>query len=45
MHYFTMKTPNKQELHQRAFNLSSDINFQDFMDDFKKCTAKPHSFF
>ena len=31
MHYFVMKIPNKQELQQIAFNLSSDIDFQDFM--------------
>ena len=31
-HYFIMKIPNKQELQQIAFNHSSDIDFQDFMN-------------
>ena len=44
MHYFIMKIPNKQELQQIAFNHSSDIDFIDFMNIYKKCTAKPYSF-
>ena len=32
-HYFIMKIPNKQE--QTAFNHSSDIDFQDFMNLYK----------
>ena len=28
-HYFIMKIPNKEELHQIAFNHSSDIDFKD----------------
>ena len=43
-HYFIMKIPNKQELQQIAFNHSSDIDFQDFMNLYKKCTEKPYSF-
>ena len=39
-----MKIPNKQELQQTAFNHSSDIDFQDFMNLYKKYTAKPYSF-
>ena len=39
-----MKIPNKRELHQIAFNYSSDIDFQDFMNIYKKCTEKPYSF-
>ena len=31
-HYFIMKIPNKQELQQIAFNHSSDIDFQDFIN-------------
>ena len=31
-HYFVMKTPNKRELQQSAFNHSSDIDFRDFMN-------------
>ena len=39
-----MKIPNKQELQQTAFNHSSDIDFQDFMNLYKTCTTKPYSF-
>ena len=38
-----MKIPNKQELQQITFNRSSDIDCQDFMNLYKKCTAKPYS--
>ena len=41
MHYSIMKIPNKRELQQVAYNHSSDI---DFMNLYKKCTAKPYSF-
>ena len=34
-----MKTPNKGELQQIAFNYSPDIDFRDFMNFHKKCTA------
>ena len=43
-HFFIMKIPKKQELQQIAFNHSSDIVFKDFMNLYKKCTAKPYSF-
>ena len=43
-HYFVMKIPNKRELQQIAFNHSWDIDFQDFMNLYKKCTTKPYSF-
>ena len=39
-----MKIPSKQELQQIAFNHSSDIDFQDFMNLYKKCTTKLFSF-
>ena len=38
-----MKIQNKRELQQTAFNNSSDIDFQDFMNLYKKYTAKPYS--
>ena len=41
-HYFITKIPNKQELQQTAFNHLSDIDFKDFMNLCKKCTAKPY---
>ena len=39
-----MKILNKRELQQTAYNYSSDIDFKDFMNFYKKCTAKPYSF-
>ena len=39
-----MKIPNKRELHETEFNHSSDIDFQDFMNLYKKCTVKTYSF-
>ena len=39
-----MKIPNKRELQQTTFNHSSDIDFQDFMNLYKKSTAKPYLF-
>ena len=39
-----MKISNKRELHRITFNYSSDIDFQDFMNLYKKYTAKPYSF-
>ena len=35
-HYFIMRIPNKRELQQIAFNHSSDIDFKDFMNQYKK---------
>ena len=43
LHYLIIKTQNKWELPQLAFNYSSDIDFRDFMNLYKKCTAKPYS--
>ena len=43
-HYFVMKIPNKRELQQITVNNSSDIDFLDFMNLYKKCTAKSYSF-
>ena len=39
-----MKTKNKREIQQTAFNHSSDIDFQEFVNLYKKCTAKSYSF-
>ena len=39
-----MKIPNQRALQQIAYNHSSDIDFQDFMNLYKKCTAKAYSF-
>ena len=43
-HFFIMKIPNKRELQQLALNHSSDIDFEDFMKIYKKCTTEPYSF-
>ena len=43
-YYFIMKIPNKRELQQITSNYSWDIDFRDFMNLYKKCTAKPYSF-
>ena len=39
-HYFIMKIPNKRELQQIGNNHSSDIEFQYFMNLYRRCTAK-----
>ena len=39
-----MKIPNKKKLKQYAYNHSSNIDFKDFMNLYKRCTAKPYSF-
>ena len=44
IHYFIMKIPNKRELQQIAFNNSSDIDFEDFTNLYKKSTAEQYSF-
>ena len=41
MYCFIMEIPNKQEV-QVASNHSSDIEFKNFMNLCKKCTAKPY---
>ena len=43
-HSFIMEIPNKQELQQIAFNRSSDIGFETFMNLYKKWSAKPYWF-
>ena len=43
-HFFIMKIPNKKELQQIALNHSSDIDFKDFMNIYKKSTKEPYSF-
>ena len=42
--YFTTKIPNKQEFQKIAFNHSLVIDFQYFMNLYKKCNGKPYSF-
>ena len=42
--FFIMKIPNKRELQKTALNHLSDIDFEDFIEIYKKCTAEPCSF-
>ena len=39
-----MKNRNERELQQIIFNHSSDIDIRDFINLYKKCTAKLYSF-
>ena len=43
-HFFIMKIPNKRELQEIALKHSSDIDFKDFMNIYKKCTKETYSF-
>ena len=43
-HYSITKILCKGELQQVAFNHSSDIDFKNSVNSYKKCTAKPYSF-
>ena len=43
-YYFIMKILRKRKLQQIVYNHSSDIDFEDFMDLYKKCNAEPYSF-
>ena len=39
-----MKFSSKEGLQQISFKHSQDIEFRNFMNLYKKCTAKPYSF-
>ena len=39
-----MKISNKRKLQQIALNHSSDIDYKDFINAYKKCTKVPYSF-
>ena len=43
-HFFIMKIPDKRELQQIALNNLLDISAKDFINIYKKYTAKPYSF-
>ena len=42
-HFFIMKIPNKRELQQIALNHSSNIDFKDFMNIYKKNVLQNHT--
>ena len=44
IHYFIMKIQSKWELQQNICNRLSDIDFRDFLNLYKKWTAKSYSF-
>ena len=44
-HFFIVKIPNKRELQQTSLNHSSDIDFKNLINIYKKCTGEPYSFF
>ena len=44
-HYLIMKVHNKRELQNIPVNQSTDIDYKDFMNIYKKCSSKPYSFF
>ena len=43
-HYFIMKINNRRKLQNIAINHSVDIDYQDFMKIYRKCTKEPYSF-
>ena len=43
-HYLIMKINNRKELQNIATNHSADIDYQDFMKIYRKCTEEPYSF-
>ena len=43
-HFFIMKIPNQREPQQITPNHSSDTDFKDFKNLYKKCTTKTYSF-
>ena len=44
IHIFIMKILNKRELQQMVLNHSSDIDFKNFINIFKKCMVETYSF-
>ena len=42
-HFIIKKFSNKKEFQRITFHYSSDIDHKDFINLYKKCTAKPYS--
>ena len=40
-YFFITRIPNERELQQTALNHSSDVDFKDFIKNYKKYTAEP----
>ena len=45
IHFFIPKIPNKRELQEIAWNHSSDIKTEDFINIYRKCIIEPYSLF
>ena len=43
-HYLIMKTNNKIDLQKIAINHSGDIDYEDFVKIYRKCTKEPYKF-
>ena len=43
-HYLITKINNKRELQNIAINHSADIDYQDFMKNYRECTREPYNF-
>ena len=43
-YFFITRIPNERELQQTALNHSSDVDFKDFIKNYKKYTAEPQLF-
>ena len=43
-HYLIIKINSKRELRNTAMNHSSDIDYNNFLKIYRKCTNEPHSF-
>ena len=43
-HYFVTKIPNERKFQQIVNNHSSDVDCKEFINLYKKCTAKPYHF-
>ena len=43
-HYFIMKINNKRELQNIAINHSADIDYKDFIKNYRECTKEPYNF-
>ena len=42
-HYLIMKVNNKRELKNIAINYSADIDYQDFIKNYRECTKEPYN--
>ena len=43
-HYLIMEISSRKELQNIAINYSPDIDYNDFVKIYRKCTRKPYSF-